>query len=89
MGVPSAASSAACSVFPDFRNTVEEMVAEGDKVAARLTYRGTHRGEILGVAATGRRVRYSGMALFSFQAGRIRDAGVLGDRLELLQALGG
>ena len=54
------------SVFPDFCNTVEEMIAEDDRVAARLTYRGTRRGEILGVAATGRRVRYSGMGVFSF-----------------------
>jgi predicted ester cyclase len=40
------------SAFSDFHNTVEELIAEGDKVVARLTYRGTHLGEVLGVAPT-------------------------------------
>jgi len=35
--------------FPDFHNRVEELVAEGDKVVARLTYTGTHRGELFGI----------------------------------------
>jgi len=38
------------SAFPDFHNTIEEIVSENDGVVARLTYRGTHRGEIFGVA---------------------------------------
>jgi predicted ester cyclase len=42
------------AAFPDFHNTLEEMVAEHNRVAARLTYRGTHRGPIFGVAPTGR-----------------------------------
>src|SRR4029077_11246869 len=38
--------------FPDFHNQIEEMIAEGDRVVARLTYTGTHQGELFGVAPT-------------------------------------
>lgn len=76
------------AVFPDFTNSVEELIAEGDKVAACLTYRGTHRGEIFDIEPTGRPIRYIGTAIFVFRDGLISNAWVLGDRLELLQQLG-
>jgi steroid delta-isomerase-like uncharacterized protein len=76
------------SAFPDFHNTIEEIVAEGDRVAARLTYRGTHRGPIFGVAPTGQVIRYDGLALFHIQDGRIAAGHVLGNVLELLRQLG-
>lgn len=75
------------AAFPDFHNTVEDLIAEGDKVAACLTYRGTHMGEIFGIPPTGRAIRYIGTAIFVFRAGLIAHAWVLGDRLDLLQQL--
>ena len=57
--------------FPDFHNQVEELVAEGDRVVARLTYTGTHAGALLGIAPTGRRVNYAGVALFRWEFGVI------------------
>jgi steroid delta-isomerase-like uncharacterized protein len=75
--------------FPDFHNQVEDMIAEGDRVAARLTYTGTHRGEALGVPATGRQVRYEGVALFRVAEGRIAEAWVMADRARLLRQLEG
>ena len=75
------------AAFPDFTNSVEELIAEGDKVAACLTYRGTHRGEIFDIEPTGRSIRYIGTAIFVFRDGLISNAWVLGDRLELLQQL--
>ena len=75
------------AAFPDFTNSVEDLIAEGNKVAACLTYRGTHMGEIFGIEPTGRRFRYIGTAIFVFRDGLIRNAWVLGDRLELLQQL--
>ena len=75
------------AAFPDFTNSVEELIAEGDKVAACLTYRGTHLGEIFAIEGTGRSIRYIGTAIFVFRDGLISNAWVLGDRLELLQQL--
>src|SRR6188768_2652237 len=43
--------------FPDFRLEVEELLAEGDRVAVRWTFRGTHGGEFLGIAPAGKQVR--------------------------------
>jgi steroid delta-isomerase-like uncharacterized protein len=76
------------SAFPDFHNTVEEMVAEDDRVAARLTYRGTHRGVIFGVAPSGKAISYDGLALFQIQAGKIISGHVLGNVIHLLSQLG-
>ncbi|MDC0033671.1 ester cyclase [Alphaproteobacteria bacterium] len=75
------------AAFPDFTNSVEELIAEGDKVAACMTYRGTQIGRILDIEPTGRRIRYIGTAIFVFRDGLISKAWVLGDRLELLQQL--
>lgn len=76
------------AAFPDFHNHIEELVAEGDRVVARLTYRGTHRGEIFGIAPAGKRINYRGTAIFKIANGKIVDGWVLGDRLALLQQLG-
>jgi predicted ester cyclase len=75
------------AAFPDFHNTLEETIAEGDRLAACLTYRGTHRGEIFGIAPTLRPIQYIGAAIFLFREGLIARAWVLGDRLELLRQL--
>lgn len=77
------------AAFPDFTNTVEEVVSEGDRSFARLTYRGTHRGELFGIPTTGRRVMYAGAARFWFRAGRIAAVWVLGDIYGLLLQLRG
>ncbi len=76
------------TAFPNFHNTVEDLVAEGDKVAARLTYRGTHEQELFGIASTHRQVTYSGIAIFRITNGMIVDGWVLGDTLRLMQQLG-
>ena len=47
--------------FPDLTCTVEDQVAEGDKVVSRWTVRGTHQGEFFGVAASGERVEMRGI----------------------------
>ena len=74
--------------FPDFFNTVEDLIAEANKVVAILTYTGTHQGNIFGIAPTGRPIHYAGTALFHIEAGQILSGWVLGDRLGLLQHLG-
>lgn len=67
--------------FPDLRVTVEETVSEGDAVAARVSVRGTHRGEYMGVAPTGRAVAWEALHLFRFAGGRIAEHRVSFDRL--------
>ncbi len=74
--------------FPDWHNRVDELIAEGDKVVARMTWSGTHRGELLGIAPTGRRVTYVGAAIFRLADAKIQDAWIVGDTQELWRALG-
>jgi steroid delta-isomerase-like uncharacterized protein len=73
--------------FPDFHNGVEELTAEDDRVVARLTYTGTHQGELFGIGATGRRVSYAGVAIFRIAEGRIAEGWVLGDVHGLVRQL--
>jgi steroid delta-isomerase-like uncharacterized protein len=75
------------AAFPDFHNRLEELIAEEDKVVARLTYTGTHRGELFGRRPTGRRVSYPGVAIFSFRERKITEGWVLGDTLHLLKQI--
>ena len=49
------------SAFPDYQSTVEDQVAEGDKVVTRFSSQGTHQGEFMGIAPTGNRVRVTGI----------------------------
>jgi steroid delta-isomerase-like uncharacterized protein len=74
-------------IFPDFLNEIEEIIAEGDKAFTRLTYRGTHSGELFGIAPTGRKIRYSGAAVFTFRSDRIAEVWVLGDIYGLIAQL--
>jgi len=76
------------AAFPDFSNTLEDLIAEENAVVAVLTYTGTHRGTIFGIAPTGKRIEYSATALFQIEAGQIASGWVLADRLELLLQLG-
>lgn len=73
--------------FPDFHNTIEELVAENQHVVARLTYGGTHQGEIFGIAPTGKKITYAGAAFFQIGGSRITEGWVLGDRMSLLEQL--
>ena len=75
--------------FPDFHNQVEDLVAEDDQVVARLTYTGTHKGEMFGLAPTGRAITYPGIAVFRIFGDKIAEGWVMGDRWGLFQQLSG
>lgn len=75
--------------FPDFHIGIEELIAEGEKVAARHTFTGTHRGELLGLPATGNKITYTGMAIFEFKEDKILRGYVLGDTESLKRRLAG
>ena len=58
-------------IYPDIHLTVEDLIAEGDKVVGRTAVTGTHQGEFMGVAATGNSVTYNEMFMFRFADGRV------------------
>jgi steroid delta-isomerase-like uncharacterized protein len=76
------------AAFPDWHNQVDELFTAGDRVVARLTWTGTHRGPLGNVAATGNRVSYVGVGLFTVSDELIRRAWIVGDTQELWRALG-
>jgi predicted ester cyclase len=71
----------------DFHNEVLSTITEGNQTFARLSYTGTHEGEVFALAPTGKRFEYSGAAVFTFSGGLISDVWVLGDIYGLTQQL--
>jgi predicted ester cyclase len=75
--------------LPDFRAEVAAVVAEGDLLAARITYWGTHRGTMIGAAPTGRVVTWDAMTFRRFDdEGQVVERWIIGDDLGLLHELG-
>lgn len=74
--------------FPDWHSQLEALIAEDDLVTERFTARGTHRGEIMGVAPTGRVVVLAGINIFRVQNGRLVERWGRTDDLGFLQQLG-
>jgi predicted ester cyclase len=74
--------------FPDVALTVEDVIAEGDKVVSRFVLRGTHAGPALGVPPTGQRVAVGGVAIERVRDGRLVESWVSLDTLRLLRQLG-
>jgi steroid delta-isomerase-like uncharacterized protein len=74
--------------FPEIEVTVEDMVSEGDKVAARCTVRGAHRGDSLGFAATNRPVEFTGICIVRVADGKIAEAWNNFDFMSMFQQLG-
>ena len=75
--------------FPDFEQTIDEVVVDavGGSAFVRLRCRGTHRGALFGLPATGRRITYEGAARFETRGGRIADVWVLGDLHSLMRQI--
>jgi predicted ester cyclase len=76
------------TAFTDLTATIEDMIAEGDKVAYRLTFRGTHQGELMGMPATGKHVTYTGIGIDTVVNGTITDMWLNFETLGMLQQLG-
>ena len=74
--------------FPDLCHTVEDQVAEGDKVVSRLTVQGTHQGPFQGMAPTGKQVKFTDIMISRIEDEKIRNCGLNLMRLGLLQQLG-
>ena len=76
------------AAFPDLHWTVEEDAAEGEKLWSRFTWRGTHRGDFLGVPATGNQVEVNGVVIDRIVEGKMVDSRILMNELSLMQQLG-
>lgn len=77
------------AAFPDLRVTIEDLIAEGDQVAARVSVQGTHTGMLFGrLAATGKSFHLDGIDIFRLVGGKVVERWNVRDLLSLLQQLG-
>ena len=76
------------TAFPDFQMTIEDLIAEEDKVAARFTERGTHQGEFMGIAPTGRQMSVTEIGILRMVDGKVTESWYEVDMLSLMQQLG-
>ncbi len=76
------------AALPDTHFTVEDVVDEGDKVAARWTATGTHKGAMMGIPPTGKQVTITGMGYIRCESGKIVEDWTLHDALGMMQQLG-
>jgi len=74
--------------FPDSAYKIEDMIAEGDKVAVRFAANGTHKGVLMGIPPTGKRVSMTGVDIFRLTNGRIAEFWLSWDQLGMMQQLG-
>ena len=73
--------------FPDLHLTIEEMIAERDKVMVLLTVRGTHKGELIGIPPTGKQATWKGVDILRIADSKIAERWVLRDHLFMMQQL--
>lgn len=76
------------AAFPDLHVSIDDTIAEGDRVVIRWTARGTHQGELMGVPPTGKQAVVTGINIFRVSDGCLQEEWVNWDTLGLLQQLG-
>ena len=76
------------NAFPDIRLTVKDIIAEGETVVARWSCHGTHKGELNGIAPTGKQFNITGVSIARFANGKMIEGFVNWDALGLMQQLG-
>jgi len=74
--------------FPDVVSTIEDLIAEGDKVVARWRSRATHRGEYGGIPPTGKEVEFTGISVYRIEGERIGESWTIEDELGLMRQIG-
>ena len=73
---------------PDMQTTIEDMIAEGDKVVVRMTVSGTHKGDYGAIPATGKRVEVPAIGILRIARGKVIERWAIADELTLLQQIG-
>jgi predicted ester cyclase len=74
--------------FPDVVSTIEDLIAEGDKVVARWRARATHQGEYTSIPPTGKEVEFTGISVYHVEAGKIAQSWTVEDELGLMRQIG-
>ncbi len=74
--------------FPDFKETIEDIIAEGDKVWARITFTGTHKGEFMGIAPTGKKVTTEMVDIFRIANGKLIEYRDVNNNFDFFKKLG-
>ena len=74
--------------FPDMKATVEDLLVDGDKVIARVSYRGTHQGAFMGIPPTGKPIAVMGINIFRIANGQLVEHWGLADRISALRQMG-
>jgi len=74
--------------FPDINAAIDDVIAEGDRVAVKMTTRATHKGEFRGIPPTGKTATVTEMAVYRISEGKIAEGWLLSDMLGLMQQLG-
>jgi len=82
------AISTVLTAFPDFHFTFDDMIAEADKVVARLTIRGGHTGALMGIPPTGKQITISALHIYRVAGGKLVEGWVNSDDLGMMQQLG-
>ena len=76
------------NALPDLSHPLDELIAEGDKVALRCRYEGTHTGELMGVPPSGRRVSAVGIGVMRIVDDKVAEFWVSADRMTIMQQIG-
>lgn len=76
------------TAYPDLHLSVEDLLAEGDKVVVRWTARGTNTGELMGISPTGKQITVTGISIFAITGGKVVEQRTTWDTLGMLQQLG-
>ena len=74
--------------FPDVVSTIEDLIAEGDKVVARWRSRATHRDEYMGIPQTGKEVEFTGISVYRIEGGKIAESWTVEDQFGLMRQIG-
>jgi predicted ester cyclase len=74
--------------FPDVVSTIEDLIAEGDKVAAHWRSRATHQGDYMGIAPSGKEVEFTGISFYRIEGGKIAESWTVEDQLGLMRQIG-
>jgi predicted ester cyclase len=76
-----------CAAFPDAHHTIDDLIAEGDRVVLRTTASATHQGDFEGIQRTGRSVTFTGLVIYRIEGGKIAESWGEIDFLRLIREL--